>query len=166
MAKRARDQDGDSPKKGNFSTAIKRLLYGAENYNFLPRASKRLPDPLLNKESYKEWSVHIKNYLSARDLWNVVENDSKKLVPEVWKKKNDAAFSAILRSCGTEAKDLIQDCSSGEDSARDAWDRLADEYDNSGVYFQVVCVFGKLRFISVNFALNIYGRFYTYLWHK
>ena len=129
MAKRARDQDGDSPKKGSFS--IKRFLYGAENYSFLPRAIKRLPDPLPNKESYKEWSVHMKNYLSGRDLWNVVENDSIKLGTEVWKKKNGAAFKAILMSCGTEAKDLIQDCSSREHSARDAWNRLADEYDNS-----------------------------------
>ena len=88
---------------------------------------------LLKKENYKEWSACMQNYLFAHDLWNVVAEDPKKRTVD-WKRKNAAAFHAILISCGKEAVDLILDCSSAKDSASDAWYTLAGTFRYLGVF--------------------------------
>ena len=90
---------------------------------------------LLKKENYKEWSVCIQKYLFAHDLWDVVEEDCTNPTID-WERKDAAAFHTILISCGKEVVDLILDCS----SAGDAWYTLAVAF-NSGVFFQVACVY-------------------------
>ncbi|KAI5343902.1 hypothetical protein L3X38_011778 [Prunus dulcis] len=75
---------------------------------------------VLNGRNYLDWSVLVKTYLLAQDLWDVVEEDEEEADDKFkdWRKKNATALHTIQISCGWEAFSLIRNTS----SAKRAWD--------------------------------------------
>lgn len=68
---------------------------------------------VLNKNNYQEWSVWVRTYLVAHDLWDIVENgiDPKSSQNES-KYLNAQALHAIQISCGLAAFSLIKNVTS------------------------------------------------------
>ncbi|XP_034203592.1 uncharacterized protein LOC117618074 [Prunus dulcis] len=88
---------------------------------------------VLNNSNYLDWSVYLRNYLLAQDLWDAVkaideppEDEEKKADDplKAWRKKNAMALHTIQISCGPEAFALIRD----SNSAKFAWDALAANF--------------------------------------
>ncbi|KAI5343871.1 hypothetical protein L3X38_011747 [Prunus dulcis] len=83
---------------------------------------------VLDSSNYVDWSVLVKNYLLAQDLWDVVEEDEDEEEADdkfkAWKKKNATALHKIQISCGREAFSLIRNAT----SAKSAWDTLAEKF--------------------------------------
>ncbi|XP_021800090.1 uncharacterized protein LOC110744426, partial [Prunus avium] len=85
---------------------------------------------LLDNSNYVDWSVLVKTYLLAQDLWDVVEGDEQEEEEEAddkfkaWREKNATALHKIQISCGREASSLIRNTS----SAKRAWDTLAEKF--------------------------------------
>ncbi|ONI20789.1 hypothetical protein PRUPE_2G033800 [Prunus persica] len=84
---------------------------------------------VLSKDNYEHWSALVKNYLLAQDLWDVVEAETERPVPEeadqlIGRKKTAAALHAIQISCGPDAFSVIKEIS----SANIAWDILAQTF--------------------------------------
>ncbi|GKV34844.1 hypothetical protein SLEP1_g43186 [Rubroshorea leprosula] len=79
---------------------------------------------VLEKHNYERWSILIKHYLVAQDVWDVVDRSltTEQRNERVWIKKNALALHAIKISCGAKAFDLIKNI----ESARDAWKALRD----------------------------------------
>ncbi|XP_021822521.1 uncharacterized protein LOC110763934 [Prunus avium] len=86
---------------------------------------------VLHKNNYMHWSVLVKNYLLAQDLWDAVEATAEPPKGEdqdsddrlkTWRKKNAMALHTIQISCGPEAFSVIRDMT----SAKIAWDTLAE----------------------------------------
>ncbi|GKV34836.1 hypothetical protein SLEP1_g43178 [Rubroshorea leprosula] len=78
----------------------------------------------LKKDNYERWSILIKHYLVAQDVWDVVEPrpTTEETNERVWTKKDALALHAIKISCGAKAFDLIKN----KESAREAWKALLD----------------------------------------
>ncbi|XP_021833465.1 uncharacterized protein LOC110773267 [Prunus avium] len=89
---------------------------------------------VLNNRNYVDWSVYLRNYLLAQDLWDAVEatdeppEDEEKEADndpfKAWRKKNAMALHTIQISCGPEAFALIRD----SNSAKFSWDALAANF--------------------------------------
>ncbi|XP_020411808.1 ankyrin repeat-containing protein NPR4 isoform X4 [Prunus persica] len=88
---------------------------------------------VLDSSNYVDWSVLVKNYLLAQDLWDVVEQDEEEEDEEeeeaddkfkAWRKKNATALHKIQILCGREAFSLIRNAT----SAKRAWDTLAEKF--------------------------------------
>ncbi|GKV48755.1 hypothetical protein SLEP1_g55551 [Rubroshorea leprosula] len=79
---------------------------------------------VLKEDNYKRWSILMRHYFVAQDLWDVVLSSQIPWSedPGDWTKKNALALLAIKMSCGAETFDQIEEM----DSARDAWNALAD----------------------------------------
>ena len=80
----------------------------------------------LTKENSEAWFEWVKNYLIARDLWEVVDGsyprppeDEEDFVR--WRKKNAAALHAIQISCSLESFPRIK----GDSEAKVAWHILS-----------------------------------------
>ncbi|KAI5343919.1 hypothetical protein L3X38_011795 [Prunus dulcis] len=93
---------------------------------------------VLNGRNYVDWSVLVKTYLLAQDLWDVVEEDEEEEEEEevddkfkAWRKKNATALHTIQISCGQEAFSLIRNTT----SAKRAWDTLAEEFKPKPRYY-------------------------------
>ncbi|KAL6130404.1 hypothetical protein ACLB2K_068783 [Fragaria x ananassa] len=71
---------------------------------------------VLNKNNYQEWSVWVRTYLVAHDLWDIVENGidpkSSQNESKYLRKKNAQALHAIQISCGLAAFSLIKNVTS------------------------------------------------------
>ncbi|KAL5549503.1 hypothetical protein UlMin_004734, partial [Ulmus minor] len=85
---------------------------------------------LLDKDNYNDWSVQVKTYLVAQDLWDVVKADQAPHEAEAealtaWRKKNAAALHAIQISCSSDVFSVIREIS----SAKSAWDTLVAEFE-------------------------------------
>ncbi|XP_070673293.1 uncharacterized protein [Malus domestica] len=85
---------------------------------------------LLNKNNYEEWSLQVKTYLLAEDLWDVVEatteppeQDDDEVEFKAWRKSNAKALHSIQISCGVETFSFIM----GARTAKDAWDILKEK---------------------------------------
>jgi hypothetical protein len=83
---------------------------------------------VLDKHNFVTWSVQVKTYLMAKDLWDVVEaiiEPSKQEDDEVafnaWCEKNSMALNVIQGSCGPDALSIIRQIN----LAKIAWDTLA-----------------------------------------
>lgn len=83
---------------------------------------------VLNEDNYEEWSVWVKTYLVAHDLWDVIVETSSELRAEsseaamALRKKNAQALHAIQISCGQYTFSLIKNVT----TARAAWNILLD----------------------------------------
>ncbi|KAL6289312.1 hypothetical protein ACE6H2_006822 [Prunus campanulata] len=92
---------------------------------------------LLDSSNYEDWSVLVKTYLLAQDLWDVVEEDEEEEEADdkskAWRKKNATALHKIQISCGREAFSLIRNTT----SAKSAWDTLAEEFNPKPAYYNV-----------------------------
>ncbi|KAM3685086.1 hypothetical protein ACJW30_11G089800 [Castanea mollissima] len=89
---------------------------------------------VLKQDNYLDWSVRVKTYLMAQDLWDIVESRSGSPTPEneaafkVWSKTNAMALHVIQISCGPDTFSNIREIT----SARIAWDTLAEKYIPKG----------------------------------
>ncbi|KAF5446456.1 hypothetical protein F2P56_032084 [Juglans regia] len=90
-----------------------------------------VPEVLLGKENYDNWSACIKSYLLAQDLWDIIETSMEPPKPgdevefKAWRKKNAATLHAIQISCGMDILSEIK----GINSAKIVWDTLAETYE-------------------------------------
>ncbi|XP_062173538.1 uncharacterized protein LOC133879000 [Alnus glutinosa] len=86
---------------------------------------------VLEEDNYVDWSVQIKTYLMAHDLWKIIEETTEPPRQEddeaafkAWSKKNSVALHVIQISCGPDTfSNIIQ-----INSAKIAWDTLAEKY--------------------------------------
>ena len=89
---------------------------------------------VLKQDNYLDWSVRVKTYLMAQDLWDIVESRSSSPTSEnvaalkVWSKTNAMALHVIHISCGPDTFSDIRDIT----SARIAWETLAGKYKPKG----------------------------------
>lgn len=85
---------------------------------------------VLKQDNYLDWSVRVKTYLMAQDLWDVVESKSEPPAQEnatafkAWSKTNAMALHVIQMLCGPDTFSDIREIS----SARIAWNTLAEKY--------------------------------------
>jgi len=84
----------------------------------------------LSKDNYVAWSVRVKTYLMAQDLWEIVEATTEPPKQEydeaafnAWSKKNSMALNVIQVSCGPNALSMITQIS----LAKIAWNTLGLE---------------------------------------
>ncbi|KAF2318359.1 hypothetical protein GH714_005959 [Hevea brasiliensis] len=87
---------------------------------------------LLDGLNYANWSVCMRSYLLANDLWDIVEATNEAPSPEeaeaefkAWIKKNAAALHAIQISCKSDILSQIKEIG----SARICWDTLAEMHE-------------------------------------
>ena len=87
---------------------------------------------VLDYDNYKEWSVKVKSYLVAHDLWDIIEattqsprQEDDEVAFKAWSRKNLIALYAIRNSCGPDIFSEISDII----SAKIAWDTLAENYN-------------------------------------
>lgn len=119
-----------------------------------PALSAAVLEPL-NEDNYLDWSVQLKTYLMAHDLWEIIESTSEPPAPEneaafkAWSKTNAMALHVIQMSCEPDTFSNIRETS----LARDAWDILAEMYKpNSGTPLSLslsVFLFPCLRVCTV-----------------
>ncbi|XP_059453488.1 uncharacterized protein LOC132184022 [Corylus avellana] len=96
---------------------------------YLPKNTNSDVIQVLEEYNYVDWSVQVKDYLTAHDLWDIVEENNKpprQKVDEVackaWSKKNGTALHVIQISCGIDAFSRIKKIS----TAKIAWNILAE----------------------------------------
>ncbi|CAK7339091.1 unnamed protein product [Dovyalis caffra] len=94
-------------------------------------ASAIVPE-ILGKDNYDDWSVCMKNYLLAQDLWDIIKGPNSTEPPDqavsvaefnAWMKKNATALHAIQISCRPDIYSEIRKAGSAE-TAKTAWDTL------------------------------------------
>ena len=84
----------------------------------------------VNEDNYSDWSIRVKTYLIAQNLWDFVESSSERRTPntksasKTLSEKNAKALRAIRMFCGPDTLSDIREISSAED----AWDTLAEKY--------------------------------------
>ena len=87
-------------------------------------ASSATVSELFNGGDYVVWSVQVKTYLIAQDLWDIFEETDSKPENEaalkVWTRKNAMALHVIQTSCEPRVCLLISQIT----SAKLAWDTL------------------------------------------
>jgi len=88
---------------------------------------------VLEEDNYEDWSVQIKKYLMAHDLWEIIEattepprQEDDEATFKDWRNKNFMALHVIQISCGLDTgfDEIIQIT-----SAKTAWDMLEEKYD-------------------------------------
>ncbi|KAM5550694.1 hypothetical protein ABKV19_027165 [Rosa sericea] len=86
---------------------------------------------VLGRDNYEDWSVRVRTYLMAKDLWDVVEARGEPPKPQqgeakykTWRKNNAEALYAIQISCGPDMFPLIRD----KITAKTAWNALVAEF--------------------------------------
>ncbi|GAV76449.1 DUF4219 domain-containing protein [Cephalotus follicularis] len=99
------------------------------------QSSTSYKDVAIARDNYKNWSVCMKNYLLAQDLWNIIEASSERKAEDSesdirnWRKKNAAALLAMQNSCEPNLIFEIGEIT----SAKDAWNALAKIYEPTTV---------------------------------
>lgn len=83
----------------------------------------------LSKENLLFWSEWVRNYLIARDLWEVIDGTFERLPEEDedfvrWRRMNASALHVIQISCTPEALSIIK----GFSEAKSAWHILHINY--------------------------------------
>nr|XP_028952977.1 uncharacterized protein LOC103418804 [Malus domestica] len=85
---------------------------------------------LLNQNNYEVWSLRVKTYLLAKDLWDIVEATTEPPKREdgeveytAWRKSNAEALHFIRISCGEDTFSFIR----GTSTAKVAWHILAEK---------------------------------------
>ncbi|GLT51756.1 hypothetical protein SLA2020_251430 [Shorea laevis] len=97
-------------------------MLGVANMAIVTSPSVIVPE-VLEKDNYERWSILMKQYLAAQDLWDVVHRSKmpRGRTMREWEQKKALALHTIGISCGTEAFEQIKKT----DSAKVAWDTLA-----------------------------------------
>ena len=96
--------------------------------------TKPVLEVLNGEDNYLKWSVRVKTYLMAQDLWDIVEATNEPPTPEneaafkAWRKMNAMALHVIQISCETDTFSDIMEIP----SARNAWETLAEKYKPKG----------------------------------
>ena len=86
---------------------------------------------VLTDINYEDWSVRVKTYLQAQDLWDCVITEKppqfevNRSAFKEWNKKNIMALHVIQISCGPNTFSEIRNI---KDSAKDAWKTLEEKY--------------------------------------
>ncbi|XP_059441710.1 uncharacterized protein LOC132174011 [Corylus avellana] len=87
---------------------------------------------VLAKDNYEDWSVGIKSYLMAQNLWNIIEStieppkqEDDEAAFKDWSNKNLMALQMIQNSCGPDTVSEIKEIN----SAKIAWNTLAEKYN-------------------------------------
>ena len=104
---------------------------------------------VLEEYNYVDWSVQVKDYLMAHDLWDIVEGTPKPPRKEddesafkAWSKKNCTALHVIQISCGTDAFSRIKKMS----TAKIAWNTLAGlSLSLSNAHAQIFLIYNKIE---------------------
>jgi hypothetical protein len=91
-------------------------------------ASSAAVSQVLDVDNYFDWSVQVKTYLMAKDLWDIVEatdeppkQENDEAASRAWTKKNVKALHVIQLSCGPRICYALRMIT----SAKIAWDNLA-----------------------------------------
>jgi len=86
---------------------------------------------VIEKDNYEDWSVQIKTYLMAHDLWEIIEATTEprkqkddEATFKDWRNKNSMALQVIQILCGPDTSSEIINIT----SAKIAWDTLAKKY--------------------------------------
>jgi hypothetical protein len=86
---------------------------------------------VLEEDNYADWSVRVKTYLMANDLWDLIEattepprQEDDEAAFKAWSKKNSTALHVIQISCGPNTIFEVIQIS----SAKTAWDTLEAMY--------------------------------------
>ena len=110
-------------------------------------ASSAALSEVLNIDNYLVWSVQVRTYLMAQDLWEIVEATDGRPKPEndeaaskAWTRKNAMALHLIQISSGPRIFLLI----SLTTSAKDAWDTLA-----------AICRIPKSIYYGISLSLSL-----------
>ncbi|KAK9950457.1 hypothetical protein M0R45_005947 [Rubus argutus] len=89
---------------------------------------------VLSQDNYEIWSLRVKTYLHAKDLWSVVKptNEAPKLEDnevefKVWSNRNAEALHAIHICCGDDMFPFV----SGLDTAKAAWNSLEAKFKST-----------------------------------
>ncbi|KAE8124497.1 hypothetical protein FH972_019376 [Carpinus fangiana] len=87
---------------------------------------------ILEKDNYGDWSVGIKSYLMAQDLWDIIEStieppkqEDDEAAFKDWSDKNFMALQLIQNSCGPDTVSEIKEIK----SAKIVWNTLAKKYN-------------------------------------
>ncbi|KAB1203791.1 Ankyrin repeat domain-containing protein 6 [Morella rubra] len=111
-----------------------------------------VPD-VLKKEwsicNYKDWSIPMKTYLIAQDLWDTIESsiqpsmqEDGEVIVKAWTKKNLMALQVIQNSCELDISNEIRDIP----LAKTAWDTLKEKYGGQYIYgFNMI--YWRLKFL-------------------
>ena len=82
---------------------------------------------VLRQDNYLDWSVRVKTYLMANDLWDIVDpsigcpTPRNEAASKDWSRTNAMALHVIQKSCGPATFSDIRQVN----SARTAWETLA-----------------------------------------
>ncbi|XP_050281380.1 uncharacterized protein LOC126722261 [Quercus robur] len=96
--------------------------------------TKPVLEVLNGEDNYLKWSVRVKTYLMAQDLWDIVEATNEPPTQEnaaafkAWSKMDAMALYGIQNSCGPDTFSDIMEIT----SARNAWETLAKKYKPKG----------------------------------
>ena len=87
---------------------------------------------VLDCDNCMEWSVRVKTYLMAHDLWDIIEattepprQEDDEATFKAWSKKNSKALHVIHISCGPDTFSEIIEIT----VAKIAWETLAKKYN-------------------------------------
>jgi hypothetical protein len=116
---------------------------------------------VLGKDNYVAWSVRVKTYLMAQDLWETVEatteppkQEDDKGVFKAWSNKNSMALDVIKNSCGPETLPVIKEIP----LAKIAWNTLAQKYmvsKNTNLGLSQNTSSGPLLTLSLSHSLSL-----------
>ena len=104
--------------------------------------------PAFDGSNYRSWSFSMKMLLKARELWDVIEDETTNVgtresisegIPEggtqpqrdaVWHKKDQLALSSIVLSLKPAEQEQVYDCQ----TAKEAWTHLREVYQGKGMH--------------------------------
>jgi hypothetical protein len=104
--------------------------------------------PAFDGSNYRSWSFSMKMLLKARELWDVIEDETTNVetrestsegTPEggtqpqrnaVWHKKDQLALSSIVLSLKPAEQEQVYDCQ----TAKEAWTHLQEVYKGKGMH--------------------------------
>jgi gag-polypeptide of LTR copia-type/Domain of unknown function (DUF4219) len=103
--------------------------------------------PAFDGSNYRSWSFSMKMLLKARELWDVIEDETTNVTREstsegtpeggtqprrdaVWHKKDQLALSSIVLSLKPAEQEQVYDCQ----TAKEAWTHLQEVYKGKGMH--------------------------------
>ena len=116
-------------------------------------ASSAAVSEVLNVDNYLVWSVQVRTYLIAQDLWDIVQATKKrpklkndKAAFKAWSKKNAMTLHVIQISCVQQICHVISLIT----SAKIAWETLEE-----------ICSIAKRHYVGMSLYTACAQTFYT-----